>query len=237
MNENTKQILSLCDGVRSMKEIGEIVGVGRRYAGKIARKYGMPQLHCGAQPGQKNHRFVSGRRIDLDGYVLITAPDHHPSARKRGNRENWIIFEHRLLMEHTLERYLHPEEVVDHIDGLTLHNDPSNLRLFSENGNHLRETITGFQKKISVSGMKNIMTRFGRNEELQRIDTHSRRRERGDVRLRQILLAALRFGIDSPYLLGTHHHLETSQIDYSSRSSLEHALTDLYQRYEDDLSR
>jgi hypothetical protein len=220
-----------------MKEIGEIVGVGRRYAGKIARKYNLPQLHCGAQPGQNNHRFVSGRRIDLDGYVLVTAPDNHPTARKRPNRNNWIIFEHRLVMEHILGKYLLPEEVVDHIDGLTLHNDPENLRIFQNNGDHLFETISGLPKQISVSGKLNISLKNNPDVNRKSVDTYYLRRERGDVRLRQILLAALKLGIDSPYLLGTHHHLKKIGIDWSSRSNLEHALDELNQRWAEDLLR
>lgn len=235
MNENTRKIISLCDGARSCKEIAEIVGVGRRYVGKIARKYKLPQLHCGAQPGKDNHQYVSGRRVDHDGYVLVTAPKNHPFARKRPHRENWTIFEHRLVMEGKLGRYLLPFEVVDHKDGLTLHNDPLNLRLFDRNSKHLEVTISGLPKSISLSGRKNLATKHLRLPDFQQVDTYDRRRKRGDVRLRQILLAALEFGIDSPYLLGTHHHLKKVQIDYSSCSNLELALDELNRRYEQDL--
>jgi hypothetical protein len=236
MNENTKQIISLCDGIRSMKEIGEIVGVGRRYAGKIARKFGLPQLHRGAQPDQKNHRFVSGRRIGVDGYVLVTAPANHPSARKRTNRNNWSIPEHRLVMEQKLGRYLLPEEVVDHIDGLTLHNLPDNLRLFVRNGEHLQVTTTGIPKNISVSGRQNIRLKYHLPPDFQRIDIYLQRKKRGDVRLLQIFLAALQLGIDSPFLLGTHRHTTKAGIDMSSRSTIELALGSLLQRWEADLS-
>ncbi|HHT9136788.1 MAG TPA: HNH endonuclease [Candidatus Wunengus sp. YC60] len=235
MNENTLKIISLCDGIRSCKEIAEIVGVGRRYVGKIARKYNLPQLHCGAQPGKDNHQYVSGRRIDRAGYVLVTAPENHPTARKRPNRNIWIIPEHRLVMEQKLGRNLLPNEVVDHKDGLTLHNDPNNLRIFQKNGDHLRETISGFQKHISVSGKKNIATKHLPDIDLKLVDTYGRRVKRGDVRLRQILLAALKFGIDSPYLLGTHRHLEKIGIDWTSHSNLEHALEELNERWAKDL--
>jgi hypothetical protein len=53
----------------------------------------------------------------------------------------------------------------------------------------------------------------------------------GDARLRQILLAMLSLGADSPYLLGTHHHLEKAGISDLSRSNLELELEKLYQRY------
>jgi hypothetical protein len=235
MNENTQMIVSLYDGKRSSREIARIVGLSPRYVRKVAKQKGLDQLHCGAQPGEVNHQFVSGRRVDLDGYVLITAPPDHYSARKRPHRNGRIIFEHRMVLEKKLERPLHPGEVSHHKDGLTLHNDPSNLLLFDQNKDHLRATITGHQKKISVSGRLNIKARYHLPEDYLPVDTFYRRRRRGDVRLLQILLAALKFGIDSPFLLGTHRHLEKAGIDPSSRSMLEHALDDLYQRYEADL--
>jgi hypothetical protein len=237
MNKTTERILSLYNGILTSSEIACIVGKTPRYVRKVAQKFDLPRLWCGAQNGKNNHRFVSGRRIDLDGYVLVTAPHNHPYARKRPGRRGLIIFEHRLVMEEKLGRHLLPTEVVDHIDGLTLHNCPSNLRLFPKNGEHLRVTLKALPKQISLSGLQNIKRRLAPPEDFQRIDTYSLRRERGDVRLRQILLAMLSLGTDNPYLLGTSHHLKKAHIDTSSRSTIEHALVELYQRWEEDLSR
>jgi hypothetical protein len=41
-------------------------------------------------------------------------------------------------MEAKLGRYLEPTEVVHHIDGNRENNDPANLMLFSNNGEHVR---------------------------------------------------------------------------------------------------
>ncbi len=238
MNENTRKIMSLYDGKRSAKEIAMIVGMSPRYVRKIGLLKNLPRLHCGAKPGKDNHQFVSGRRIDLDGYVLVTAPPGHPYARPRPGRPGGaIIFEHRLVLEKELGRYLLPSEVVDHRDGLTLHNDPLNLRLFDHNCTHLRETITGRPKQISESGLQNIKARYHLPEGFQPVDTYGRRRERGDVRLRQILLAALTLGIDSPFLLGTHRHLENAQIGFASRSMIELGWDQLCERWERDLAQ
>lgn len=236
MNENTQKIISLYNGKKTSVEIAEIVGLSPRYVRKIATKYELPRLWAGAQPGGKNHQFVSGRRIDLDGYVLVTAPTEHPYARPRKNRKVCIMYEHRLVMEEKLGRYLFPTEVVDHIDELTLHNDPSNLRLFASNGDHLRETITGRPKLISVSGRRNIV-RSRHEKDFQPVDIYYRRRERGEIRLRQILRAVLSLGIDSPFLSGTHLHLKKAQIDYSSHSNLELALVELEKRWVQDLAQ
>jgi hypothetical protein len=148
-----------------------------------------------------------------------------------------MMLEHRLVMEKTLGRYLLPSEVCDHKDGLTLHNDPSNLQLFEGNGDHLHETIMGHVKLCSESGRRNIRTRLDPPEDFQPVDIYYQRRKRGDVRLRQILLAALRLGTDSPFLLGTHYHLRKAQIDWSSYSMIERALAELDQQWALDLSQ
>jgi hypothetical protein len=232
MNENTKQIVQLADGRRSSVEIAEIVGLSPRYVRKVMLRLDLPRLNEGAQPGERNHQYVAGRRIDLDGYVLVTAPDDHPYARQRPNRKGKIIFEHRLVLERKLGRYLLPSEVVDHIDGLTLHNHPDNLRLFPSNGEHLAVTRGGLAPNLSEVGRRNIGKRSDRGEVIERVDMYAIRRKRGDIRLRQILLAALKLGTDSPYLLGTTRHTRKAGIDMSSRSTIERALVDLYARWE-----
>jgi len=231
MNANTQKIVELSDGTRSSVEIAEIVGLTPRYVRKVMKRYDLPRLTEGAQPGKNNHQYVAGRRIDLDGYVLVTAPADHPYARQRTNRKTKLMYEHRLVMEQKLGRFLLPEEVVDHIDGLTLHNAPDNLRLFQTNSDHLTETLKGRAPNLSAAGRRNTGTRTDLGQEIQQVDTHSLRRKRGDVRLRQILLAALKLGTDSPFLSGTTHHTKKAGIDMSSRSTIERALADLYQRF------
>lgn len=142
--------------------------------------------------------------------------------------------EHRLVMESKIGRILEPSEVVDHIDGLTVHNHPDNLRLFASNAEHLNATLSGKIPEWTSKGLQNMTIRYQNQKVDQRVDIYDRRKKRGDVRLRQILLAALKLGIDSPYLLGSCHHLEKAGIVDTSRSSLERALADLYQRYEED---
>lgn len=58
------------------------------------------------------------------GYVLVRAPKDHPRAQKSG-----VIYEHRLVMEKMLGRYLEEWEIVHHKDGVRDNNDPSNLEL------------------------------------------------------------------------------------------------------------
>lgn len=230
-------IARLCDGVRSSTEIAALVGANPRSVRKLMLRLDLPRRGEGAAPGSLNHQFVSGRRIDPDGYALVTVESDHPYARKRSGRKTKLMFEHRVVIEKKLGRYLRPEEVVDHDDGLHLHNAPDNLRLFPTNADHLRETLAGRRPQRSASGQKNILERFDPPQGRERIDIHRQRKASGDARLRQILLAALSLGIDSPSLLGTSHHTTKAGIDMSSRSTIERAWADLSRRWAADLAQ
>jgi hypothetical protein len=140
-------------------------------------------------------------------------------------------------MEREIGRLLHPAEVVDHIDGLTLHNAPENLRLFATNGDHLAATLAGRAKEISASGRQNILEQGRLPEGRPRVDIHRLRRARGDLRLRAILRAALTLGPDSPFLLGTHRQLAKAGIHVLDRPTIERAWGDLCARWEADLAR
>ena len=77
------------------------------------------------QPLKANPNWKGGRTIDPRGYVLIKMPEH-PAADIRG-----YVYEHRLVMERELGRYLTPGERVRHSDLDPGNNDPSNLVLVS----------------------------------------------------------------------------------------------------------
>ena len=231
MNENTAKIVALSDGVRSSSEVAAIVGLTPRYVRKVMLRLNLPRLNEGARSGSGNHQFSSGRRIDPDGYVLISVSADHPYARCRKGRKSKLMSEHRYVMEQKLGRYLLPEEVVDHIDGLTLHNSPENLRLFASNAGHLAETISGKPKEMSEQGRQKLQAPRRQIGSYPVVDSYGQRRKAGDVRLRQILLAALKLGANSPYLLGTSHHTKKAGIDLSDRSKIERALDDLSRKW------
>lgn len=224
--ERMERVRELADGVRSSSEIASILGENVKYVQKMLLRYDMPRRKPSEVPRHRNKSWAGGRSIDNDGYATVPTPDGH-SGRKVGR-----IAEHRLVMEIHLGRCLLETEVVDHIDGLHLHNCPSNLRVFESNADHLKATISGQVPNWSERGKELLSLARRRIATAERLDTYRQRKARGDVRLQQILLAALRLGIDSPFLLGTHRHLEKAGIDWSSRSSLELALADLYRKYE-----
>ena len=219
------RILELADGQRTSAEIAELLQCAPKYVQNTLRVLNHDRLPRGARRGELNPSYVEGRSVDRDGYAVVSAPPGHPHARRGGT-----IFEHRLVMERELGRHLKPSETVDHIDGLHLHNAPSNLRLFASNADHLRATISGQKPLWSEAGLERMRTPRHLRSDQARVDTYRQRRASGEVRLLQILLAASRLGIASPYLSGTRHHLEQARIDCSSPTTIERALADLLSR-------
>lgn len=219
-----EQIRNIADGKLSSKDIAAIVGATPKYVQSILFQYNLPRLAQGAQLGEDNPSYLHGRKIDLDGYVLVRSPKDHPYSRSRRNRNYGIIYEHRLVAEQKLGRFLLPSEVVDHIDGLHLHNHPDNLRVFPSNSAHLQATITGSTPNWSQAGLEKMKIPSDRRKDHQCVHTYQDRRKCGDVRLQQILLAWLRLGKDSPFLLGSRHWLEKAGISDFSDSSLQQHL-------------
>jgi len=84
------------------------------------------------QRGEKNHNWGGGRRKTSQGYIRIYKPDHpHVAARD-------TVFEHRLVMEEHLGRYLEPHEFVHHKNGIRDDNRLENLELVTQR-NHRGE--------------------------------------------------------------------------------------------------
>lgn len=70
------------------------------------------------------------QRCKRDGYIRVYAPGH-PFAVKATNAVGGYVLEHRLVMEKVIGRYMHPDEDVNHINGIKDDNRPENLRLVS----------------------------------------------------------------------------------------------------------
>jgi HNH endonuclease len=82
--------------------------------------------------GENSPSWKGGKYKSGNGYWLIHKPNH-PNCNKDG-----YIYEHRLVMEKHLGRYLSKTEVVHHIDKNPLNNQIKNLELFETNGKHLK---------------------------------------------------------------------------------------------------
>lgn len=95
-----------------------------------------------ARRGKKNSNWGGGR-TKVKGYILVYKPNH-PYSGKR-NR----IFEHRLIMEKHLGRYLYPYETIHHINGIKDDNRIENLQL-QPNGEHNTRVQKVYQENIKL---------------------------------------------------------------------------------------
>lgn len=103
------------------------IAVNKRDCGKFWRGKRRPEI-----TGEKSHLWKGGVSSDGNGYRVVYNP-HHPFAKKRG-----YIFEHRLVMEKHLGRYLESQEVVHHINDKRDDNRLENLQLFKNNNEHIK---------------------------------------------------------------------------------------------------
>lgn len=81
--------------------------------------------------GKNNSNWQGGKTIDKNGYILIYKSEH-PFKNNRN-----YVFEHRLIMEKQIGRYLLPEEASHHL-GKKFDNRPQMLMAFTSNSAHKR---------------------------------------------------------------------------------------------------
>ena len=81
---------------------------------------------------------------------MIRTPEHPRAAGNHG-----YVFEHILVMERILGRYLFPEENVHHRNGVKDDDRPENLELW------IRPQPTGIRTCEAVEWAKEILARYG----------------------------------------------------------------------------
>lgn len=112
--------------------------VGRKISATLKERGIRPSPEAAAKgnqnrpKGENNPGWKGGVRMMANGYRQIYAPDH---PRRGAGR---YVYEHILVAERTLGRFLVSGEVVHHIDGNKLNNHPDNLRVFASQAEHIR---------------------------------------------------------------------------------------------------
>lgn len=121
------------EGKLSAYQVASQLGVSQRTIMRWMIKFSIPRrTRSEANSGNKHPNWKGGKKIDSHGYVLVHSPGH-PNANNHG-----YVFEHRLVKERELGRYLTKEEVVHHNDKNSVNNKPKNLRLFENSSEHQR---------------------------------------------------------------------------------------------------
>ena len=116
---------------------------------RLVKRLGLRTQRTGPRSGPGHTNWKGGCIVDKDGYVLVWSPGH-PNARKHTH----YVFEHRLVMEEKLGRYLDPDEVVHHRNRDKQDNDPANLSLFASNAAHLRHELAGRVPRWTPEGLE-----------------------------------------------------------------------------------
>lgn len=80
--------------------------------------------------GKKNGNWKGGMMIDGQGYKYVYNPSHPNAINGR------YVYEHRLVMEKHLGRYLETGEEIHHINGDKLDNRIENLDILSKSKHH-----------------------------------------------------------------------------------------------------
>lgn len=106
-------------------------------------------FRCRSQSLDLNNNWKGGRTRHHAGYLMIKMPDH-PRARTVG-----YVFEHILVMEDLLGRYLLPDESVHHRNGVKDDNRPENLELW------VRPQPSGIRVDDAVAWAREILDRYG----------------------------------------------------------------------------
>ncbi len=146
---------------KTMPELSVILDVSQEHIRRWAKRRDIQitpheqkmEAHPSWNGGVIESRGYFLRRVRLDGefgYLI--------RSKKRSGKpvEYGYALVHRIVMHEQLGRKLMPGEVVDHIDGNTKNNQPSNLRLFVSNAEHLRVTLKGRVPKWTPEGWKNM---------------------------------------------------------------------------------
>jgi hypothetical protein len=102
---------------------------GKHRSFKTEFKKGYPKpINAYKFPKREKHwNWNNGRFKTTKSYVLILKPEH-PFPNHSGG----YVFEHRLIIEEYLGRYLFPKEVVHHINGIRDDNRIENLKLMTD---------------------------------------------------------------------------------------------------------
>ncbi len=131
------------------RQVAELLGIHRSSVERWCRRLGLTTQRTGPRSGDR-HPDWRGGRVKVGRYWYRYCPDHPFCTKQRR------VAEHRLVMEGKLRRFLHPAEVVHHVNGDPEDNRPENLAVFATNAAHLKHELSGRIPKWTPEGWARI---------------------------------------------------------------------------------
>lgn len=144
--EHIKNWLKSRKGYRHSLETKKKIGEGLKKAYKDGRKNGFQKGNNSFLniKGKNHPAWKGGKVYSVKRYILIYAPTH-PFVKT-----NNYVWEHRLIIEKQIGRYLLPTEVCHHINGIKDDNRLQNLMAFVNRSSHQKFECN---KKIDSSNI------------------------------------------------------------------------------------
>lgn len=142
-NKGEKMPEDFCENIRKNYSGKNHPFYGRKHSKKSKLK--MSASKKGKKIGCNNSNWKNGIKKDVQGYIMQYAPTHPYAINSR------YVYQHRIVMELHLLRFLKRTEVVHHINGKKDDNRIENLRLFKSQACHTRfhESIRRKNRRVN----------------------------------------------------------------------------------------
>lgn len=173
--KNRSVVLAMVKEDRTLMSIVAATGAAKQTIRDLLVREGIEHKFVHDKRREKNPNWGGGRSVDSNGYILIRSSDH-PNRNRAG-----YVFEHRLVMEKHLGRYLTRSEVVHHKNDVRNDNRIENLELFETNGHHLIASRKGKMPNWTQDGILRMKEGIARSA--IRRNASTRVKSARDVRL------------------------------------------------------